>query len=116
MLKIIFFNIIVYYSIVFTKSTLEFWRQIIKREWGFPIKSQNFNVGFVKPTLYNIFSYIFLNVFNWRYQTYRTKEIQHFFLFFTRLFMGGELRAYKIKSVLFLYAVGLFAATKTLSK
>ena len=37
-------------------------------------------------------------------------------LFFTRLFRGGELRAYKIKPVLFHYAVGFLAATKTLHK
>ena len=37
-------------------------------------------------------------------------------LFFTGLFRGGELRAYKIKPVLFLYAVGLEAAKKTLHK
>ena len=29
---------------------------------------------------------------------------------------GGELRGYKIKPALFLYAIGLLAATKTLKK
>ena len=33
-----------------------------------------------------------------------------------QLFRGGELRASKIKTVLFLYAVCLLAATKTLEK
>ena len=37
-------------------------------------------------------------------------------LFFTRLFRGGELRASKINSDLFLYAVSLLAATKILHK
>ena len=31
--------------------------------------------------------------------------------FFTRLLRGDELRAYRIKPVLFLYAVGFLAAT-----
>ena len=35
---------------------------------------------------------------------------------FMRPFRGGELRAYKIKPVLFFYAIGLVAATKTLHK
>ena len=35
-------------------------------------------------------------------------------LFFARLFMGGESKAYKIKPALFLFALGLLAATKTL--
>ena len=35
---------------------------------------------------------------------------------FTRLFRVDELRAYKIKPVLFLYAVGFLAATKTFHK
>ena len=35
---------------------------------------------------------------------------------FTRLFRGVELRAYKIKPVLFLYAVGFLAATKKTQK
>ena len=56
--------------------------------------------------MYNIFSYILFNIFNWRYiyQIYSRKEI-------TRLFRGGELTACKIKPVLFLY-VCLLAATK----
>ena len=54
-------NKIVYYSIGFAKSALEFWRQISK---SFANKSQNFNAGFVKLTLYNIFSYILFNIFN----------------------------------------------------
>ena len=33
-----------------------------------------------------------------------------------RLSRGGELRAYKIRPVLFLYAVGLLAATKHYTK
>ena len=48
-------------------------------------------------------------------KTYSRKEIQNLCYFFTRLFRGGELRAYKIKPVLF-YAVGLLAATKILHK
>ena len=44
------------------------------------------------------------------------KKINIFFLFSTRLFRGGEFRAYKIKLVLFLYAVGLLAGKKTLHK
>ena len=36
--------------------------------------------------------------------------------FFTRLYRGGEMRAYKIKPVLFLYTLGFLAATKTLQK
>ena len=35
---------------------------------------------------------------------------------FLRDCLGGELRTYKIKPVLFLYAVGLLAATKKLHK
>ena len=46
----------------------------------------------------------------------RRKEIHNWFYYFTRLFRGGGLRAYKIKPVLFLYAVGLLAATKTFHK
>ena len=37
-------------------------------------------------------------------------------LFFTRLFKRGDLRAYKIKPVLFLNGVGLESVTKTLHK
>jgi hypothetical protein len=48
-------------------------------------------------------------------KTYSRKEIQNLCYFFTRLFRGGELRAYKIKPVLF-YAVGLLAATKYYTK
>ena len=44
------------------------------------------------------------------------KPIVENIFFFFRLFRGGELKAYKIKPVLFLYAVGLLAATKTLHK
>ena len=52
-----------------------------------------------------------------RYQTYSTKEIKNlFYLFITLLFSLGELRAYKIKPVLFLYPFGLLAATKRLHK
>ena len=36
--------------------------------------------------------------------------------FFARLFKGGDSEAYKIKPVLFLLALGLLAATKTLFK
>jgi hypothetical protein len=68
--------------------------------------------------MYNIFSYILFNVFNWRYQTYSKKEIQNLFysLRDCLVFKRGELRAYKIKPVLFLFALGLLAATKTLFK
>ena len=38
------------------------------------------------------------------------------FFIFTRLFRGGESGEYEIKPVLFLYAVSLVAATKTLFK
>ena len=34
---------------------------------------------------------------------------------FTRLFRGGELRAYEMKPVLFLYAVGFLAATTNIT-
>ena len=37
-------------------------------------------------------------------------------IFFARLFKGGDSEAYKIKPVLFLLALGLLAATKTLFK
>ena len=50
-------SIVVYYSIGFTKSTLEFWRQISKRGGGALL----INVGFVKPTPFNISSYILFN-------------------------------------------------------
>ena len=43
------------------------------------------------------------------------KKSQTCFIF-PRLFMGGELRAYKINPVLFLYDVGFLAATKILHK
>ena len=46
----------------------------------------------------------------------KEKKFKHFSKFFMRLFRGGELRADKIKPVLFLYTVGLLAATKTLHK
>ena len=87
-----------------------------KQGWCFSNQPQYFNAGFVKPTLCNIFSHILFNVFNQRYQTYSRKEIKNLLYFFTRLFRGGVLRAYKIKTVLFPYAVGLVAATKTLHK
>ena len=61
------------------KLTFGFWRQISKSGGA-----QNFNA---KPTLYNIFSNILFNVFNWRYQTFSKKDLQ----------------AYKIKPVLFLF-------------
>ena len=32
--------------------------------WGVANQAQNFNAGFVKPTPYNIFSFILLKVFN----------------------------------------------------
>ena len=35
---------------------------------------------------------------------------------FSQLLRGGELRAYKIKPVLFLYSVGFLATAKTLHK
>ena len=52
-----------------------------KQKWGlaFANSSNNFNAGFVKLTLYNIFSSILFNVFNWHYQTYSRKEIPNLF-------------------------------------
>ena len=44
------------------------------------------------------------------------KKFKTCFIFFMQMFRGGELRAYKIKPVSFLYAVGFLAATKTLHK
>ena len=63
--------LIVYYSIGFTKSTSNFWRQINKRGGRvfFYLSAPNFNAGFVKPTLCNIFSYILFNDFDWRNKT-----------------------------------------------
>ena len=37
-------------------------------------------------------------------------------LIFVRLFKGGELKSYKIKPVLFLFTLGLLAATKKIFK
>ena len=37
-----------------------------------------------------------------------------YFVFFTRLFRGGESQEYKIKPVLFLFVLSFLAATKTL--
>ena len=56
--------IIVYYSIGFTDSASKFWRQISKSWRGsFDNLAQNFNAGFIKLTLYNIFLYIFCLMF-----------------------------------------------------
>ena len=45
------------------------------------------------------------------------KKFKNCFFYATvSVFRGGELRPYKIKADLFLYAIGLLAATKTLSK
>ena len=67
----------------FTKSTLEFWQQNNRKwGWGFANYSQNCNAGFVKPILYNIFSYILFNVFDWRNKTLCRKKIQNMFYFF----------------------------------
>ena len=57
---------IAYYSVGFTEPALQFWRRIGKRVGrGFANKAQIFNVGFVKPPLYNIFLYILFNIFNY---------------------------------------------------
>ena len=48
----------IFYSIGFTKSTSKFWRQINEGGGG------NFNAGFVKLTLYNIFLYILFKGFD----------------------------------------------------
>ena len=74
--------VIVYYSIGFKKSTSKFWRQINKSG------REKFYFNFVKPTPYNIFSYILFDIFNRWNQTYSRKEIQNLF-YFTRLFRGG---------------------------
>ena len=34
------------------------------QSWGFAYQAQNFNAGFAKPKLYNIFLYILFNVLN----------------------------------------------------
>ena len=50
-------------------------------------------------------------------QSNLTKKINaKLVLFFTRVFRGGESWVYKIKTVLFLYALGLLVAIKTLFK
>ena len=67
-------KIVPYYSVGIVKQSSEFCRRISKSVGrGFANLAQNCNAGF-KPTLYNIFSSILLNVFNLRYQTYRRKE------------------------------------------
>ena len=63
----------------------------------------------VKPTLYDIFSYILYKVFN--IKPIVEKKFKTCFIF-TRLFRGGEVRAYKIKPVLFFYAVPFFGGKK----
>jgi hypothetical protein len=44
------------------------------------------------------------------------KKFKTCFIFFMPLFRGGELRAYKIKTALFLYALALLAVTKHYTK
>ena len=52
---------IVYYSFGFTEPALNFWRQISKNGFGrFANLEQNLHASFVKPSLYNIFSYFCL--------------------------------------------------------
>ena len=70
---------------------------------------------FIKPTLYNIFSYILFNVLIDAIRPKVEKKFKTCFIF-TRLFRGGQSGEYEKKSVLFLYAVGLVAATKTVFK
>ena len=57
-------RIIVYYSIGITELAFEFGGKLAKVGLGFSNYAQNFNAGFVKPTLYNILSFIFNKVFN----------------------------------------------------
>ena len=79
--------------------------------------AHNFNADFVKPTLYNIFSYILFNVFNWRYQTYSRKGSQNLLYFLCDCLGEGTYSGeYKIKPVLFLYAIGFVTTTKKLFK
>ena len=55
-----------------------------QQKWGQGVanQAQIFNAGFVKTTLCNSFSYISINVFNWRYQFYSRKEIYNLFYFY----------------------------------
>ena len=69
--------------------------------------TQKFNAGFVKPTLYNIFSCILFN---------NLKRNSKLVWFSSRLFRGSESQAYKIEPVLFLLVLCFLAATKTLFK
>ena len=101
---------IVYYSI--GNQHLNLADKLAKVRLGFANKSQNFNAGFVKPTLYNIFSYI---LFTDAIQPKVEMKWKTCYIF-VRLFRGDELEAYKIKPFLFLFALGLLAATKTLFK
>ena len=92
----------VYYSIGFTKSASN--------------QAQIFNAGFVKPTLYNIYSRLFCLMFLIdAIKPYVEKKFKACFIF-TRLFRGRVSGATKIKPVLFLFVFGLLAATKTLFK
>ena len=62
--------------------------------------AQNFNASCVKPTLYNILSYILFNVFDKRKKKYKVeKKFFNIRFIFTHLFSGGESQAYKKKSV-----------------
>jgi hypothetical protein len=51
-----------------------------------------FNAGFVKPTLYNIFLYIFFSVFIDAIKPNVEKKLK-LVLFLARLFSGGQLKA-----------------------
>jgi hypothetical protein len=56
LITIFLFTLLVYFNISFTKSTSKFWRHTYKSGGGgLLIERTNFNAGFVKPTLYNIF-------------------------------------------------------------
>ena len=57
----------------------------------------------------NIFSYILLNVFNWRYQTYSIKEFQKLFYFL--LDCLGEVIIESVQNITsFVSAVGFLVA------
>ena len=55
-----------YYSVLVLRNQLWNFGGKLAKVWEW---AQNFNAGFVKLTLYNIFSYILSNAFDWRDQT-----------------------------------------------